>query len=33
MKRLTLMIAALALAASAAQAEIKQLEMTIFGMD
>jgi hypothetical protein len=33
MKRFTLMVAALALVASAAQAEIKQMEMTIFGMD
>jgi hypothetical protein len=33
MNRLTLMVAALALVASAAQAEIKQMEMTIFGMD
>jgi hypothetical protein len=33
MKRFTLMVAALALVASSARAEIRQMEMTIFGMD
>jgi hypothetical protein len=33
MKKFTLMVAALALVAASAKAEIRSMEMTIFGMD